>query len=103
MTNAPLGGTSLACRAKVERIWRREGLKVPSKQPKSKRLWFNDEWCIPDVLWPGVRRQGRASMHPFSHGEDGLHHAGFTMGEWIGYIESFNARVRDALLNGELF
>jgi hypothetical protein len=27
---------------RVERIWRREGLKVPCKQPKGGRLWFND-------------------------------------------------------------
>ena len=27
---------------RVERIWRQEGLKVPQKQPKRKRLWLND-------------------------------------------------------------
>jgi putative transposase len=27
---------------RVERIWRREGLKVPHKQPKRGRLWLND-------------------------------------------------------------
>ncbi len=31
---------------RVERIWRREGLKVPKRQPKRKRLWFNDGSCI---------------------------------------------------------
>ena len=31
---------------KVERIWRREGLKVPQKQPKRRRLWLNDGSCI---------------------------------------------------------
>jgi putative transposase len=30
----------------VERIWRREGLKVPQKQPKRKRLWLNNGSCI---------------------------------------------------------
>ena len=25
---------------RMERIWREEGLKVPKKQPKRKRLWF---------------------------------------------------------------
>jgi len=35
---------------KVERIWRREGLKVPQKQPKRSRLWLNDGSCI--RLWP---------------------------------------------------
>jgi putative transposase len=31
---------------RVERIWRREGLKVPKKQPKRKRLWLNDGSCV---------------------------------------------------------
>jgi putative transposase len=42
---------------RVERIWRREGLKVPSKQPKRSRLWLNDSSCIrlqpeyPNQVW----------------------------------------------------
>ena len=42
---------------RVERIWRREGLKVPSKQPKKGRLWLNDGSCIrlrpeyPNHVW----------------------------------------------------
>ena len=41
----------------VERLWRREGLKVPAKQPKRGRLWLNDGSCIrlradgPDHVW----------------------------------------------------
>lgn len=31
---------------RVERLWRREGLKVPSRQPKRKRLWLNDGSCV---------------------------------------------------------
>lgn len=31
---------------RVARIWRREGLKVPIKQPKKGRLWLNDGSCI---------------------------------------------------------
>ena len=31
---------------RVERIWRREGLKVPQHQPKRGRLWLNDGSCI---------------------------------------------------------
>jgi transposase InsO family protein len=31
---------------RVERIWRREGLKVPTRQPKRERLWLNDGSCI---------------------------------------------------------
>jgi putative transposase len=33
-------------RDRVYTIWREEGLKVPEKQPKRKRLWFNDGSCI---------------------------------------------------------
>ena len=42
---------------RVERIWRREGLKVPIKQPKRGRLWLNDGSCIrlrpswPNHVW----------------------------------------------------
>ena len=42
---------------RVQRIWRREGLKVPSKQPKRGRLWLNDGSCIrlrpcrPNHVW----------------------------------------------------
>ncbi len=42
---------------RVERIWRQEGLKVPSKQPARRRLWLNDGSCIrlralyPDHVW----------------------------------------------------
>ena len=31
---------------RVERIWQREGLKVPHKQPKRGRLWLTDGSCI---------------------------------------------------------
>ncbi len=31
---------------RVERIWRREGLKIPVKQPKRGRLWLNDGSCV---------------------------------------------------------
>ena len=31
---------------RVERIWRRVGLKVPQRQPKRSRLWLNDGSCI---------------------------------------------------------
>ena len=42
---------------RVERIWRREGLKVPARQPKRARLWLNDGSCVrlrperPDHVW----------------------------------------------------
>ncbi|WP_170526389.1 IS3 family transposase [Ruegeria arenilitoris] len=31
---------------RIERLWRREGLKVPVKQPKKGRLWMNDGSCV---------------------------------------------------------
>jgi transposase InsO family protein len=42
---------------RVERIWREEGLKVPKKQKRRKRLYFNDGSCIrlrplyPNHVW----------------------------------------------------
>jgi putative transposase len=42
---------------RVERIWRREGLKVPPRQPKRGRLWLNDGSCVrlrperPNHVW----------------------------------------------------
>jgi len=42
---------------RVERIWRQEGLKVPTKQPKRGRLWLNDGSCVrrrperPNHVW----------------------------------------------------
>lgn len=31
---------------RVERLWRREGLKVPQRQPRRGRLWLNDGSCV---------------------------------------------------------
>jgi len=39
---------------RVERIWRQEGLKVPAKQPKRRRLWLGDG------SWIGRRMVGRS-------------------------------------------
>jgi len=42
---------------RVERVWRREGLKVPRRQPKRGRLWLNDGSCVrlrperPNHVW----------------------------------------------------
>jgi transposase InsO family protein len=56
---------------RVERIWRREGLKVPTKQPKRGRLWLNDGSCLrlrperPNHVWSydfvaGLTHDGKA-------------------------------------------
>ncbi len=44
---------------RVQRLWRREGLKVPSRQPKRRRLWLNDGLCI--------RLRPRAKDHVWSY------------------------------------
>ena len=36
----------------VERIWRREGLKAPAKQPKKGRLWLADGASCPTETRP---------------------------------------------------
>jgi transposase InsO family protein len=44
-------------RKRVERVWRREGLKVPQRQPKRGRLWLADGSCVrlrperPNHVW----------------------------------------------------
>jgi transposase InsO family protein len=43
--------------SRVARIWRREGLKVPGRQPKRRRLWLADGSCLrlrpdrPNHVW----------------------------------------------------
>ncbi len=65
---------------RVQRIWRRAGLKVPQRQKPRGRLWH---WLH------GV---GAAPLYiePGSPGEN-------------GYCESFNGKLRDECLNGEIF
>ncbi len=45
---------------RVERLWRREGLKVPAKQPKKGRLWLNNGSCM--RLRPEYRNQGLSGI-----------------------------------------
>ncbi|MCA6254383.1 MAG: IS6 family transposase, partial [Phenylobacterium sp.] len=55
-----LGQAGWSVNAKrVQRIWRREGLKVPQKQPKRGRLWLNDGSC--------VRLRAERSNHVWSY------------------------------------
>jgi transposase InsO family protein len=44
---------------RIERLWRQEGLKVPSKHPKRGRLWLNDGSC--------VRRRAERPSHVWSY------------------------------------
>src|SRR5262249_3297071 len=52
---------------RVERIWRREGLKVPYKQPKRGRLWLADGSCI------RLRPQHRNHVWSYDFVEDRTH------------------------------
>lgn len=156
---------------RVERIWRREGLKVPQKQPKRGRLWLNDGSCVrlrpehPNHVWSydfveGRTHNGRKfrmlniideftreclairidrklnstdvidvlsdlfilrSVPGHVRSDNGPEFIAKAVREWIaavgaktafiepgspwenGYCESFNSKLRDELLNSEIF
>jgi len=156
---------------RVERLWRREGLKVPTKQPKRGRLWLNDGSCIrlraerPNHVWSydfvadrthdekayrmlciideftrealAIRVARRLNstdviealcdlfivrgIPAHIRSDYGPEFIAAALREWIaavgaktayiepgspwenGYVESFNGRLRDELLNGEIF
>jgi putative transposase len=52
---------------RVERIWRREGLKVPARQPKRGRLWLSDGSCI------RLRAEHRNHVWSYDFVEDRTH------------------------------
>ncbi len=156
---------------KIERIWRKEGLKVPKKQPKRKRLWLNDGSCIrlrpehKDHVWSYdfvmARTSGGKAFRMLNiideysreclrilvkrhitsqdvinqlfelfifrgipehiRSDNGPEFTAKAIRRWLncvgvktlfiepgspwenGYIESFNGKLRDELLNGEIF
>jgi transposase InsO family protein len=156
---------------RVERIWRREGLKVPARQPKRGRLWLTDGSCLrlraehPNHVWSydfvedrthdGRKYRMLNIVDEFTHeclairvarqlkaanvidvlsdlfilrgvpghirSDNGPEFVAKSVQTWIaavgartayiepgspwenGYVESFNARLRDELLNGEIF
>jgi len=156
---------------RVERIWRREGLKVPQKQPKRGRLWLNDGSCVRlrperqnhvwsydfvedrthdrrkfrmlnvideftrECLTIRVARKLKAAdvidvlsdlfilrgVPGHVRSDNGPEFVAKAVREWIaavgakcafiepgspwenGYCESFNSKLRDELLNGEIF
>ena len=71
---------------RVYRIWRREGLKVPGKQPKRGRLWLNDGSCVrlrpqrPNHVWSYDFVQDRT--------QDGRASQGLTMDGLIVLIKT---------------
>lgn len=156
---------------RVERLWRREGLKVPTKQPKRGRLWLNDGSCIrlraerPNHVWSydfvadrthngkayrmlciideftrealAIRVARRLNstdviealcdlfivrgIPAHIRSDNGPEFIAAALREWIaavgaktayiqpgspwenGYVESFNGKLRDELLNCEIF
>jgi putative transposase len=78
---------------RVQRIWRIEGLKVPQKQPKRGRLWLNEGSLVRlRLLFP---------KHVWSYDfmEDRTHNGV----KFRILFESFNDRMRDEVLNGQIF
>ncbi len=156
---------------RVARIWRREGLKVPQKQPKRGRLWLNDGSCVrlrpqhPNHVWSydfvedrthdgrkyrmlniideytreciaiRVNRRLKAvdvidvlsdlfilrGIPRHIRSDNGPEFIARALRDWIaavgaktayimpgspwenGYCESFNSKLREELLNGEIF
>ena len=156
---------------RIERLWRREGLKVPRKQPQKGRLWLNDGSCVRlrpqyrDHVWSydfvhhrtddgrafrtlniideysreclaiRVKRKLNSvdvidvltdlfilrGIPAYIRSDNGPEFVAQAVRDWIkavgartayiepgspwenGYCESFNARFRDELLNGEIF
>ena len=156
---------------RVERIWRQEGLKVPARQPKRGRLWFNDGSCIRlrpehrnhvwaydfvfdrtregrplkfltivdeytrecltievarkqtsrDVLRTLAQLMLKYGVPKHIRSDNGPEFVARAVRSWLsrlgvetlfiergspwenGYIESFNGKFRDELLNGEIF
>ena len=156
---------------RVERIWRREGLKVPKKQKPRGRLWLNDGSCVrlrpthPNHVWSYdfvsarthdgrsvrilnlideytrecllIRAERRWSsakvigaladvmvlkgVPEHIRSDNGPEFVAKDLRKWLadtgaktlyiepgspwenGYCESFNSKLRDEFLNGELF
>ena len=156
---------------RIERLWRREGLKVPMKRPKKGRLWLNDGSCVRlrlehcDHVWSydfvhcrtddgrafrmlnildeftreclaiRIRRKLNSidvidvltdlfilrGIPAYIRSDNGPEFVAQAVRDWIaavgaktafiepgspwenGYCESFNGRLRDELLNGEIF
>ena len=109
---------------RVERIWRREGLKVPQKQKSRGRLWLNDGSCVrlrperPNHVWSydfvSAKTQDGRTVRMLNlideYTREWLKNTGAKTlyiepgSPWEnGYCESFNSKLRDEFLNGEIF
>ena len=156
---------------RVERIWRREGLNVPRRQPRKGRLWLGDGSCVrlrperPNHVWAydfvedrthdrrrfrmlcvvdeltrealAIRVERKLSsaevletlaelmlergVPEHIRSDNSPEFVAKSVRDWIaavgaktatiepgspwenGYVESFNSKLRDELLNGEVF
>jgi putative transposase len=117
---------------RVERIWRREGLKVPQKQKPRGRLWLNDGSCVrlgpehANHVWSydfvsARTRDGRSVRILNLIDEHTREFVAKDLRKWLvktgvktlyiepgspwenGYCESFNSKLRNEFLNGEIF
>lgn len=70
---------------RVERIWREQGLKVPRKQPKKRRIWMKDGSC--------VRMRADHSNHVWSYDfvEDCLENKRKI--RWLNIIDEYDRRL----------
>ncbi len=70
---------------RVERIWREQGLKVPRRQPKRRRIWTRDGSC--------VRMRPQHANHVWSYDfvEDAL--ANGRKVRWLNIIDEYDRRL----------
>ena len=126
---------------RVERLWRREGVQVPRRQPKRKRLWLNGGSCIRlrsscrNHVWSYDFMQARTRADVLEclsglfvrrgvpihlRSDNGTEFTAHAVRTWLtcrgvktlyvepgcpwenGYIESFNGKLRDEVLNREI-
>ena len=80
---------------RVERIWRREGLKVPKKQPKRGRLWLADGSCV------RLRPEHRNHVWSYDFVEDRTHDG--RKYRMLNVLDEFTHENRLKECQGELF
>jgi putative transposase len=74
---------------RVERIWREQGLKVPKKQPKKRRLWLNDGSCV------RLRPEYRNHVWSYDFVEDRLRNGRKV--RWLNIIDEYTRECLTSL------
>lgn len=98
---------------RIERLWRREGLKVPQRQPKRGRLWLTDGSCVrrrpehKDHVWSydfvlECTHDGKAVRALVVVDEYTRECLATRVARRLG-SEDVIGKMRDELLNGEIF